>query len=146
MPATSSAGCSPQPAAPATASASSPPSRAVRLEERREVLPRLERRDGERVRAGRARAARPSGVKPGVDAGIRDVDPLARDAERLRDVVAGEARVDDHDVARARRVAVLRAVHAARPRVHPLGEVQRHEVVDHRRADARRAAADTSSR
>ena len=36
------------------------------------------------------------------------MDALARNAERLGDVIAREARVDDHDVARARRVRVLR--------------------------------------
>ena len=35
-----------------------------------------------------------------------------------------------------RRVPVLRAVHAHRPAVDPVGEVERDEVVDHRRADA----------
>ena len=105
------------------------------LDERREVLARLERRDGEHVRTPEVVALAVRG-EGSVDARVGDVDALARDAERLGDVVAGEARVDDHDVARARRVRVLRRVHAPRPRVHPLGEVHRHEIVDHRRADA----------
>ena len=64
------------------------------------------------------------------------MDALKRNTEGLGNVVTGEARVDDHDVARAGRVPVFRRVHAPGPRVHPVGEVHRHEIVDHRRADA----------
>ena len=81
-----------------------------------------------------------------VDAGVRDVDTRRVDAERGGDVVAGEARVDDDHVAAA---AVCRYFAPCMRRVravHPVREVERHEVVDHRRADVRRAAADTSSR
>jgi hypothetical protein len=64
------------------------------------------------------------------------VDALARDVERVGDVIAREPGVDDHDVARTRRVRVLRTVHPLRAGRHPLGMVQRDEVVDHRRPDA----------
>ena len=65
------------------------------------------------------------------------MDPLPRHAERRGDIVGREARVDHDDVARTGGVTVLRAVHTPSARVHPLGEVDRDEVVHHRRADAR---------
>ena len=107
----------------------------MRVDQRREVLAGLERRDREDVRAPEIRTLAVR-REAGLDAGVGDVDPLARDAERLGDVVAGEARVDDHDVARLRRVRVLRAVHALACGVHPLRMVERNEIVDHRRAHA----------
>ena len=109
--------------------------RAVRVEQRREVLARLERRDRERVRPAEI-DPRAAGRKTVVDARIRDVDLLLCDPERLVDVIAREPRVHHHDVARARRVDVLRAVHTARALVHPFRVMQGHEVVHHRRPDA----------
>ena len=62
----------------------------VRLDEAGEVLPRLERRDGERVGAAEVEPV-PVRREPGVDARVGDMDALGRDAERLGDVVGGEA-------------------------------------------------------
>ena len=112
---------------------------AIRLEQRRKVLARFEGRHRQRVRpaelAAEARRARTPHATPSwPDAGIRDVHLLRGDTERLDDVGACEARVDDHHVARLSRMPVLRAVHTARALVNPVGEVQRHEVVHHRRA------------
>jgi hypothetical protein len=61
---------------------------------------------------------------------------LARHAEQLDHVVGGELRVREDHVARSRRVAVLGAVHPPGARMDPVGEAERDEVVDHRRADA----------
>jgi hypothetical protein len=105
---------------------------AVRLDQRREVLAGLERRDRQRIGLLELHAL-PDRRELRSHARIRNVNPLRRHGERLRDVVAGEARVDDHDVTGSRRMAVLDAVHAARARMHPLGMVQRHEIVNHRR-------------
>ena len=109
---------------------------AVRGEQRREVLAWLERRHSQRIRPAEicVCAGRDESL---VDTGVRDMDRLRGDPERLDDVIAREARVDHHDVAGARCVAVLRTVHAPRALVYPLGEVQRHEVVHHRRAYTR---------
>ena len=54
-----------------------------RLDERAEVLARLERRDRQQVR-GLAPRRGPVGVVLGRDPGVRDDDPLAREAERRR--------------------------------------------------------------
>ena len=88
MPGRSSAGCSPQPSAPTTASRrSSRPSSAMRLDERREVLARLERRHREDVRRRRARPRRRR-AEDGVDSGQRHAHTLLRHAEQLDDVAS----------------------------------------------------------
>jgi hypothetical protein len=106
----------------------------VGVDERGEVLARLEGRDREQVRLPEV-----LGVAVGsellADARVCDDDPVPREAERLRDVVGGEGRVREDDVARARGVLVLARVHRARARSDPLRKVERHEVVDRRRAE-----------
>ena len=106
---------------------------AICVEKRRQVLARLEGRDGQCVRT--AEILTLAGRREGrVDAGVGDVNPVGRHTESRRDVVAGEARVDHHDVGARTRVAVFRPVHAARPCVNPFREMERDEVVNHRRA------------
>ena len=136
MPGASSSGCSPQPSAPTTASCSSPPSMPVRLDEHLQILPRLEGRDGEDVRGTEIRG-RPVRMEDVLRRGMRDADPLARHAERRRDIPSGVRRVHEDDVAGRRGVPVLATVHRPRSGGRPLGMVKRHEVVDRRRAHTR---------
>ena len=68
---------------------------------------------------------------------MRDANPLGGDAEGLRDVASRVRRVHEDDVARRGGVSVLAAVHRSRPRGRPLRMMERHEVVDRRRAHAR---------
>ena len=123
---------------------------AVRLDERLEVLARLERGDGEHVRRAEVGAV-PSGREDVAHAGVRDADPLRRDARASPTTSSPvNAGVDEDEVAGAGGVRVLAAVHrracAALPipgsaagtrswmvvarnarslrRVHPVGEVQ----------------------
>ena len=107
----------------------------VGLDERGQVLARLERGDGEHVRPAEV-GALPVGAERLLHAGIRDLDPLRRDAEPLDDVAARVLRVDEDEVTGAGRVRVLGAVHRACLLRHPLGVPDRHEVVHGRRADA----------
>ena len=107
----------------------------VRGEQRLEVLPRLERRDGQRVRppeVGALALAREDRRR----SRMRDAYALRLDVQQLAHVTRSELRVAHEDVGRPRRVPVLRAVHAHRPPVRPVGEAQRNEIVDRRRADA----------
>ena len=106
----------------------------VCLDERREVLARLERRHGEDVVAAEL-GLRAVAREDVVDSGQRHPHAILGHAEQLDDVARGERRVREDEVARARRVPVLRRVHAARAALHPLRMAQRHEVVDRRRAD-----------
>ena len=108
----------------------------MRLDERREVLARLERRDREHVRppeiatlaVGREARRRHPGRRRGcARAATPSVSATSSPVKRELTITTSHVRAA---------CAVLRAVHAPRPRVHPLGEVQRHEVVDHRRANA----------
>ena len=105
-----------------------------RGEQRLEVLPRLERRDGEHVRAARE-SARRRRREPGRRPGTRPRPSRAGTPSSSTTSPLGELGVDEDHVAGARGVPVLGAVHPLRPALHPLGEAQRHEVVDHRRAD-----------
>ena len=107
---------------------------AERVDERAEVLARLERRHRQQVRQPEVGTS-PSAVNTASTPGMRDADPLRRDPEQLRRLPAGVRGVDEDDVAALRRL-VLRAVHRARPPRRPLREAHRHEVVQHRRADA----------
>jgi len=70
-----------------------------------------------------------------VDARIRDMNSLERQAESLDDVVRRVARVGEDDVA-VRRLSRGCGVHAHRPRMQVLRKAERAEVVDHRRAPA----------
>ena len=107
----------------------------MRLDEHLQILPRLERRDGEDVRRAEI-GRRTVGAVDVLRRGVRDPDPLGRDAERRVDVASRVRRVHEDDVARRGGVSVLAAVHRARPRGRPLGMVERHEVVDRRRTHA----------
>ena len=136
MPGASRSGCSPQPSAPTTASCSSRSQQPVRLDEHVQILPRLEGRDREDVRRAEI-GGRPVRAEDVLRRGMRDADPLARHAERRRDVPSGVRRVDEDDVARRGRVPVLATCIDLVLRGRPLGMVKRHEVVDRRRAHAR---------
>ena len=113
------------------------PSRADELDRRGQggvVLSRIVRREHEHVVA--VAPCGPFGRESLVHTGVGDDDSLAREAESLGDVVRRE-RGDGHDhVAGAGRVRVLGEVLPARPRVHPLREAQRDQVVDDRRAQS----------
>jgi len=110
------------------------PEQPVRVGERLQVLPRLERGDGEDV--GRPEVGgRPGGREDGFHPGRRDADPRGVDAEQLGHVGARERRVDEDDVAGARGVRVLAAVHRLRPLRRPRGKANGNEVVDRRRAN-----------
>ena len=108
---------------------------AMRGDERLQVLARLERRHGEHVRPAEVGTlpVRPEDL---LHARICDLHPLRPDTEPLDDVASGVLGVDEDEIGRARRVRVLGPVHRGRLRRHPLGEAQRHEVVDGRGADA----------
>ncbi len=102
------------------------------LDERAEVLPRLERCNREQVRL-RALGLRPLGGELGADPGMGDHDLPARVAERRGGVVRGEGRVGEDHAAGARGICVLAAVHGTRPAGDPFRKVQRDEIVDRRR-------------
>ena len=108
----------------------------MRLDEHLQVLPRLERRDGEDVRDAEV-GRRPVDAVDGLRCGMRDADPLGGHAEGLRHVASRVRRVHEDDVAGRGGVSVLAAVHRSRARGRPLGMMERHEVVDRRRADTR---------
>ena len=105
------------------------------IDERGEVLPRLERRHGEHVRTAEiGRFA--DGAEHAVDAGRSDTDTFLRDAEQLDRLQRRESGVGEQHVARPRRVSVLRGVHAARASLDPFRETDRHEIMDRRCPDA----------
>ena len=107
------------------------------LDERAQVLARLERRHRQEVRRRRGRRASPSAVNSAPMPGVRDEDAVAR---RTPSVAATSSavkrRVGEDHVAGPRGVPVLAAVHRPRALRRPLGMVQRHEIVDRRRAHA----------
>jgi hypothetical protein len=107
----------------------------VRIEQRLEVLPRLERRDRQRVRLPEV-GPLALVVEDGRRGGMRDAHALGGNVKQLAHVACGELRVADEHVRRLCRVAVLRAVHANGASVRPLRETHRNEVVDRRRAHA----------
>ena len=100
-----------------------------------EVLTRLEGGDRQQVRTAEV-LPRPVGAEAWLDAGVCDPHPISRDAEQPDDLALRELGVREDDVAGARGVPVLRSVHPACPRLHPLRKAERNEVVDHRRPDA----------
>ena len=89
------------------------------LDQRAEVLPGLERRDGEEVGL-LTPGVGPVGRVLGADPGVGHDDPLAWEAERGGGVVGGERRVREHHAARLGRVLVLAGVHRAGAAGDPL--------------------------
>ena len=100
-----------------------------------EVLARLARREHQHVRA-LLFVARPFRRETLVHAGVGDDDALAQELQVLRHVVRRVLAVDHDHVASPRRVPVLGEVLPPGARVHQVGEVQRHEIVDQSRAHA----------
>ena len=135
-PGRSSSGCSPQPAPPTTASSSSGVGES---ENASTSVPRFLRGSSVATvsRYGASARRGPVGVVLGRDPGMRHDDPFAREAEAHGDIVGGEGRVGEDHAAGRRRVRVLAGVHRVRPPGHPLRVVERHEVVNRRRAQAR---------
>ncbi len=105
----------------------------VRLDERLEVLARLERGDAEdvgRAEIGRGPVAVNTSLTPGGATRIRAGSTPSSSVVSA----AVNVRVDEDDVAGLGGVGVLAAVHRLRALRRPLREAERHEVVDRRRA------------
>ena len=108
----------------------------MRLHEHLQVLPRLERRDGEDVRSAEV-GRRTVDTVDALRCGMRNANPLGRDAEGLRDVSPCVCGVHEDDVAGLGGVSILAAVHRSRARGRPLRMMERHEVVDRGGTDPR---------
>jgi hypothetical protein len=104
------------------------------LDQRLEILARLERGEAEHVRPAEL-GTLPVRRVSGSDSRRCDADPLGRHVQVLLHVAAGVGRVDEHEIAFCG-ARELVAVHRTCARRHPLGVQQRHEIVHHRRPDA----------
>ena len=133
----SSCGCSPQPCAADDGERElGVGEQREGLDERAEVLARLERRDGQQRTGAPRSAPLPAGVNSAPIPGCATTIRSRGNAERLGDVVGRERRVGEDDVAGARGVRGTCGACIERVRGgHPLREVERHEVVDRRRAE-----------
>ena len=120
-------------------------SSAMRLDERAEVLARLERRDREHVAAAEVGASRRRLVKTASTPGLRDAHAAPRASRAARDVARGERRVREDDVAAcAPRSGTSRpCIERVRPCTHSGWRAARGRGSSSR--GSRRAAADTSS-
>ena len=100
MPGRSSCGCSPHPAPPDDDERQAGVrEQRERLDERAEILARLERRHRQHVRPAEVGDGAVRGERR-ADARVGDEHPLTRERHRLREVVGGEGRVGEDDVAR----------------------------------------------
>ena len=107
----------------------------ARVEQRLEVLPRLQRRNRQHVRPAQARALALA-RKDRRGRRMGHVDPRGLDIEQLLHLTRSERGVADDQVSGARSVTVLRGMHANGASVRPFGKPQGHEVVNRRCAHA----------
>ena len=128
-------GRSPQPSPPASTSPSSPSS-SRHASIRRARFLRGSIVPSPRTAGPPRSAAGPSAPRPSASPGRRVDDPLLLDAEGRRQVGRGEAGVREDDVAGRRRVPGLVRMHRDGAGRAPLRVVERHEVVEDRRAHA----------